>query len=146
MTVWVDAQQSPRLARWLTARLGVSARHVRDLDLLHATDRAIFARARDAKSVVLTKDADFVALVEQHGPPPQILWITAGNATEARLEELLSSIWPQIQARGRRAADRNHGSALALPPNRRLELPPRGPSGTLGPASRAAHCSSCGGR
>jgi len=97
VTVWVDAQLSPRLARWLTATLGVSAVHVRDLGLLHATDRAIFSRARDAQAVVLTKDADFVALVEQHGPPPQILWITAGNATEARLEELLASTWSQIK-------------------------------------------------
>jgi predicted nuclease of predicted toxin-antitoxin system len=97
VTVWVDAQLSPRLARWLSTTLGVPATHVRDLALLDATDRAIFARARDAKAVVLTKDADFVALVEHHGAPPQILWITTGNATEARLEELLAATWPRIQ-------------------------------------------------
>jgi predicted nuclease of predicted toxin-antitoxin system len=97
VTVWVDAQLSPRLARWLTTTLGVPATHVRELGLLDATDRAIFSRARDAQAVVLTKDADFVALVEHHGPPPQVLWITTGNATEARLEELLATTWPQIE-------------------------------------------------
>ena len=97
MTVWVDAQLSPRLAAWLTASLGVPAVHVRDLGLRDATDRAIFERARDAGAVVLTKDADFGALLERFGPPPQVLWITTGNTTEGHLEELLRRVWPKVQ-------------------------------------------------
>lgn len=56
MIVWVDAQLSPKLAQWMTASLGVEAVHVRDLSLLHASDRAIFDAARDAEVVVITKE------------------------------------------------------------------------------------------
>lgn len=93
MTVWVDAQLSPKLAQWLTASLGVEAVHVRELGLLHASDRAIFDAARDAGVAVITKDADFVALVEQRGPPPQILWVTTGNTPNLAVQELLREIW-----------------------------------------------------
>ncbi len=36
----------------------------------------------------MTKDRDFVTLVEQYGPPPQVLWITAGNTSNAHLKIL----------------------------------------------------------
>ena len=32
MILWLDAQLSPRLARWLNATFGVAASSVRDLD------------------------------------------------------------------------------------------------------------------
>ena len=98
MTVWVDAQLSPNLARWLTDELGVTAKAVRDLGLRDAVDRAIFFQAREAGAVVLTKDNDFVALLERHGPPPQVLWLTTGNTTTARLQDLLQEVWPRVVA------------------------------------------------
>jgi len=98
VTIWVDAQLSPRLATWLRATLNVDAIHVRDLGLREATDSAIFKRAREATVAVLTKDSDFVALLEHHGPPPQILWVTTGNTTEAHLEQVLREVWPRIEA------------------------------------------------
>ena len=88
MIVWIDAQVSPYLARWLFSEFGVEARPVRDLGLRDAKDREIFLAAREA--VVLTKDGDFVRLLEQLGPPPQILWLTLGNTSNARLREVLS--------------------------------------------------------
>ena len=39
---------------------------------------------------MLTKDGDFVRLLEQLGPPPQILWLTVGNTSNTRLREVLS--------------------------------------------------------
>lgn len=90
MIVWVDAQISPYLARWLSSEFGVEARPVRDLGLRDAKDREIFLAAREAGAVVLTKDSDFVHLLEQLGPPPQILWITVGNTSNAHLREVLS--------------------------------------------------------
>ena len=38
----------------------------------------------------MTKDSDFIILLEQHGPPPQILWVTCGNTSNAHLRELLT--------------------------------------------------------
>jgi predicted nuclease of predicted toxin-antitoxin system len=58
---------------------------VRDLNLQRATDPEIFAAARGANVIVLTKDADFVELLEKHGPPPQVVLVTCGNTSNARL-------------------------------------------------------------
>jgi predicted nuclease of predicted toxin-antitoxin system len=94
--LWVDAQFSPRLAAWLTAQLGVKATAVRDLGLREATDRAIFVAAREAGAVVLTKESDFVTLLERYGAPPQILWVTAGNTTTEHLQALMGATWPRV--------------------------------------------------
>jgi predicted nuclease of predicted toxin-antitoxin system len=39
---------------------------------------------------VMSKDRDLADLVLRHGPPPQIIWITCGNTSNRRLEEILS--------------------------------------------------------
>lgn len=39
--------------------------------------------------MVVTKDSDFVELLEQHGPPPQVLWVTLGNTSNARMRAVL---------------------------------------------------------
>lgn len=46
---------------------------------------------------MLTKDSDFVLLLEQLGPPPQIPWLTVGNTSNARLREVLSKSFPNAQ-------------------------------------------------
>jgi predicted nuclease of predicted toxin-antitoxin system len=37
----------------------------------------------------MTKDEDFVRLVERNGPPPQVIWITSGNMCNANFKSLL---------------------------------------------------------
>ena len=54
MRVWVDAQLSPRIARWLSARFAVEATPVRDLGLREASDERIFDAVRSAGAVGLT--------------------------------------------------------------------------------------------
>ena len=98
MRVWVDAQLSPALARWLRDELGVDAVAVRELGLRSAEDPAIFAGARGEDAVVLTKDSDFVDLVARLGPPPQIIWLTCGNTSNAFLRDILRDGWPYIDA------------------------------------------------
>lgn len=90
MTLWVDAQLSPRTARWIEATGAATAIALRDLGLRDAEDAEIFAKARIADAIVLTKDSDFVYLLEQHGSPPKILWLTCGNTSEAALQQILS--------------------------------------------------------
>ncbi len=46
---------------------------------------------------MLTKDSDFVLLLEQLGPPPQILWLTLGNTSNAHLREVLAKSFPTVQ-------------------------------------------------
>ncbi len=90
MTLWIDAQLSPALADWIAERFGVVAIPVKMLGLLEASDAEIFRAGRRAQAVVMTKDVDFVRLLEQHGPPPQVLWLTVGNTSNARMKEVLA--------------------------------------------------------
>ena len=72
MTVWIDAQFSPAIAAWISQNLGTPAVALRDLGLRDATDREIFLRARIESAIIITKDSDFVRLLEELGSPPQI--------------------------------------------------------------------------
>ena len=89
MIVWIDAQISPALAQWITDEFGIEAIALRTLGLRDAGDYEIFAAARNANAVVMTKDSDFLHLLEQHGPPPQTLWITCGNTSNAAMQAIL---------------------------------------------------------
>jgi predicted nuclease of predicted toxin-antitoxin system len=89
MTIWVDAQLSPRTARWIAANFPVTATALRDLGLRDSGDEDIFAAARAANAIVLTKDGDFVQLLEQKGSPPKLLWLTCGNTSDAALQQIL---------------------------------------------------------
>ena len=68
---------------------------MRELGLHGAKDSPIFQAARDAHTVVMTKDSDFLLLLDRLGPPPQILWITCGNTSNARLKEVLRASLPR---------------------------------------------------
>jgi predicted nuclease of predicted toxin-antitoxin system len=55
------------------------------------SDREIIFAARDADAIVITKDQDFVRLLERNGPPLRILWVTCGNTSTARMREVLEA-------------------------------------------------------
>ena len=95
MTIWIDAQLSPALASWITRTFRVSAVALRDVGLRDATDRQIFLAAKEQGAIVMSKDADFVRLLESLGPPPRIIWITCGNTSNAVLMNLLNSALPR---------------------------------------------------
>ena len=98
MIVWVDAQLSPALAPWLSERFNVPAFSVQHLGYRNASDRQIFEAARAAGAVVLTKDSDFLRLLEQHGPPPRVLWVTVRNTSNVRMREVLERTFPRAAA------------------------------------------------
>jgi predicted nuclease of predicted toxin-antitoxin system len=97
VNVWIDAQLSPALATWFLEHFGIEAIPVRALDLRNADDETIFQAARNAQAVVLTKDSDFVRLLERHGPPPQVVWVTCGNTSNATLTAILINRWRTVQ-------------------------------------------------
>jgi predicted nuclease of predicted toxin-antitoxin system len=95
--LWLDAQVSPKLCPWIGREFEVDVVPVRDLGLREAEDPEIFDKARRAKAVVLTKD-DFVILVQRLGPPPQVIWLTCGNVSNARLKKILAAGLPEAIA------------------------------------------------
>jgi predicted nuclease of predicted toxin-antitoxin system len=95
MIIWVDAQMSPAIAAWVGSNFPVSAVAMRDLGLRDAEDKDIFQAARRENAVVMTKDSDFVLLLDRLGAPPQVIWVTCGNTSNARLKEILTNTLPK---------------------------------------------------
>lgn len=91
MTIWVDAHLSPAIATWISDTFGVTALALRDIGLRDAEDPEIFEAAKAQGVIFMTKDSDFVDLVDRLGSPPQIIWLTCGNTSNTRLREILSA-------------------------------------------------------
>jgi predicted nuclease of predicted toxin-antitoxin system len=92
MKLWIDAQLSPAIAAWIDRTFDdIEAESVRALGLRDATDPEIFEEAKKADAVVMSKDDDFIQLIEQRGTPPKLIWVTCGNTSNARLREILST-------------------------------------------------------
>jgi predicted nuclease of predicted toxin-antitoxin system len=96
VTLWLDNQLPPALTAWVGANLGVDCTSVRALALQRAADLEIFQAARAAGALVMTKDADFAALVNQLGSP-QIVLVPCGNTSNAHLREVLATAWPTVR-------------------------------------------------
>lgn len=43
----------------------------------------------------MTKDRDFLDLLDHLGPPPQVIWITTGNTSNAGMRKILTSAFRQ---------------------------------------------------
>lgn len=91
MKLWLDHQLSPHLCGWLEEHFDLDVTHVRELSLYTAEDPEVFEAAREAAAVVMTKDRDFLNLVQRLGSPPQVLWITCGNTSNTALKTLFEA-------------------------------------------------------
>ncbi len=87
--------EGPAIAIWITSTFGITALALRDLGLRDAEDPEIFEAAKAQGVIFMTKDSDFVDLVNRLGSPPQIIWLTCGKTSNARLREILSSTLPE---------------------------------------------------
>jgi len=89
--IWIDAQLSPALAAWINRTYdAIEAKSVRALGLRDAEDTEIFQAAREADVIVMSKESDFLNLLDRHGPPPHVIWITCGNTSTRRMRTILS--------------------------------------------------------
>jgi predicted nuclease of predicted toxin-antitoxin system len=95
MRFLIDAQLPTALARWIESQ-GQTARHVADLQMADASDRAIWQQARETGAVIISKDADFVTLatLDMEGPP--VVWIRLGNTRRQALLNWFSPLFPEI--------------------------------------------------
>ena len=48
--------------------------------------------------ILLSKDSDFLQLLDQWGPPPQVVYLRIGNSTNAFLRSYFSAKWPEVKA------------------------------------------------
>lgn len=99
MKIWVDAQLSPAIAAWINRSFPeIQASSVRALGLRDATDAEIFRAARESGAILMSKDSDFMRLLEQHGAPPQVIWVSCGNTSNERMREVLAKALPKALA------------------------------------------------
>jgi predicted nuclease of predicted toxin-antitoxin system len=93
--IWLDAQLSPLLAKWITDTFQFTCVHVRDAGLTGSEDKEIFFAARKQNAIVITKDSDFQDLLLIHKSPPKIIWLTCGNTSNEKLKEIFSKRLPE---------------------------------------------------
>ena len=109
MTVWIDANLSPALARWITEPFeGIETFSASYLGLLDARGAQIRAAARHAGAVVLTKDRDFADAAQRDAAQPPVLWVRAGNTSTPAMKRILSARLPAAlgaRSRGARIAE-----------------------------------------
>ena len=97
MNIWVDAQLSPSIAAWINRSFdNIKAESVQALGLRDATDIEIFESAKKAGASVMSKDDDFIQIIEQRGAPPKLIWITCGNTSNTRMRDILSKTLPKV--------------------------------------------------
>jgi len=92
----IDANLPPRLCGWLQLRRH-EAEHLFELDLLDATDTEIWRRAEVENLVIVSKDVDFYDRAPVFGARPQVVHVSVGNCSNARLLEILVGEWNEIE-------------------------------------------------
>jgi predicted nuclease of predicted toxin-antitoxin system len=93
--IWIDAQLAPALAAWVNRTYDdIHAQSVRAVGLRDAEDEKIFQAARDANVIVMSKDSDFLNLLDRYGPPPKVIWVTCGNTSNDRMRTILKRTLP----------------------------------------------------
>jgi len=91
--IWIDAQLSPALAAWINRNYDkIEAQSVRAVGLRDAEDEEIFQAARKANVIMMSKDSDFLNLLDRYGPPPRVIWVTCGNTSNRRMREILGKM------------------------------------------------------
>ncbi|MFT3685085.1 MAG: DUF5615 family PIN-like protein [Phycisphaerales bacterium] len=96
MKIWLDAQLSPIVARWLCDEFKFDVQSLRAKGLAQASDHRIFAEAKkDGIDVIISKDADIVQIVESSTPPPRLVWLTCGNRSSAQVMTILRKHLPR---------------------------------------------------
>jgi len=91
MRIWIDAHISPGIAAWLNETFDREAQSLRGLGLRDADDLTIFMKAKESNVIFVTKDSDFVDLIETRGSPPKVILLKTGNTTNSRLREIFAS-------------------------------------------------------
>ena len=82
---WIDAQPSPALAAWINRTFDdINAQSARAVGLRDAEDEGVVRAAREADVVMMSKDSDFLNLLDGYGPPPKVIWVTCGNTSNQR--------------------------------------------------------------
>ncbi len=90
MTIWIDEHIAPAIAQFISSTFKINCFHISEVIGNKSTDLEIFAAARKANAIIITKDADFVNLYSKHGAPPKIIHLQCGNISNKDLKTLIN--------------------------------------------------------
>lgn len=88
MKLLFDQNLSRKLVDQLASAFPGSS-HVTAAGLDTASDNEVWDYARKHGYVIASKDSDFRQLAFLHGPPPKVIWLRVGNATTARVLQVV---------------------------------------------------------
>ena len=99
MRILLDANLSYRILKRIKL-LYPDAAHVSRIALPHPSDDpTIWSWARDNDFVIIvSNDSDFKDLVQQHGPPPKVIYLRFGNVGNDAIVRLLTEKHETIRA------------------------------------------------
>jgi predicted nuclease of predicted toxin-antitoxin system len=93
--LWLDQMLPRRLCERISEVTGCDVSHV---GAGYVDDESIFMAAREARALLVTKDGDFVSLLERLGTPPQMIWLRCGNRSNRELGRILEATLPEALA------------------------------------------------
>jgi len=71
--------------------------HVRVLGEGGASDRRVWALAREREATLVTRDQDFVGLSLMLGAPPKLVWLNIANQSNAEILAFLRQNHPALE-------------------------------------------------
>ncbi|AFU05586.1 DUF5615 family PIN-like protein [Nocardia brasiliensis] len=85
------------MARAITNE-GHDAVHVCDIDMLSASDHAVWDEALRRAAVIVTKDEDFIVIGQSKPdtPAPAVVWLRIGNCSRKVLLDAFLGIFPTV--------------------------------------------------
>ena len=111
MKLLFDEKLSPSLINLLAVEFPLCA-HVETLGIRGTTDAFIWDYAKQHGFAIVSKDNDFRQRAFVYGAPPQVIWLSIGNAGTSYIAELLRSRVARIQS----FIQDSHDSMLVLKP------------------------------
>lgn len=87
--IFVDAQLSPDLADWIARTFNVRSSHITNIRPRIREDRDLLRAAQVESGVILSKDEDFVPVIQLRPSPPDLIWLRCGNRRDTELKAIL---------------------------------------------------------
>jgi predicted nuclease of predicted toxin-antitoxin system len=91
MKILLDAHLPPSMAVWIKEKYNLECYSFDFLDWKSLSDKEVFFKAKAMDAVIISKDEDFIDLLQKFNAPPKIIWLTCGNTSKKRLKEIMAS-------------------------------------------------------
>ncbi len=95
----LDMQLSPKLVNWIENNFSIKTVSSYDLFINDEKDEIIFLNTKNKGNVILiSKDYDFLGILDRLKPPPKLIWLTMGNCPTKRMKIILEEeLMPAIK-------------------------------------------------